>query len=248
LYGVGLIIDVKTGLVVDYEVLSKFCKACVIAQKRTMTPDERAEWEESHKPFCEKNFHGSSKAMEKEAAIRMWRRSVEKNNLQYTQMLSDGDSSAYKAVVDVAGYPVTKLECVNHVDKRMGTALRKKAKENKLGGRKYGALTVNACAVLQSYYRNAIMKNLGNSESMKRAIWATFHHCASTDESPKHEYCPDGEDSWCFFKKARASGQPTPPHKDNIRIPLSAEVAAAVKPIYQRMSDDRSGVLFVILC
>ena len=41
-------------------------------------------------------------------------------------------------------YPVEKLECVNHCDKRMGTALWKKAKEGKLGGSHHGALTANA--------------------------------------------------------------------------------------------------------
>ena len=97
----------------------------------------------------------------------MWGRSLQKNNMRYTKMLSDGDSVAYKAVVDANYYPVEKLECVNHCDKRMGTALRKKAKEGKLGGRRHGALTANACTTLQSYYRNAIMQNLNNPEKMR---------------------------------------------------------------------------------
>ena len=159
-YGVGIVIDVSTGLVLDFEVLSKYCQACALHSNREMTEAEREEWRREHASHCEKNYEGSSKGMEKEAALRLWGRSLQKNNMRYTKMLSDGDSVAYKAVVDANYYPVEKLECVNHCDKRMGTALRKKAKEGKLGGRRHGALTANACTTLQSYYRNAIMQNL----------------------------------------------------------------------------------------
>lgn len=45
------------------------------------------------------------------------------------EMLSDGDSTAHKAVIVLAPYgqdvEVEKLECVNHARKRMGTVLRK---------------------------------------------------------------------------------------------------------------------------
>ena len=166
-YGVGIVIDVSTGLVLDFEVLSKYCQACALHSNREVTEAEREEWRREHASHCEKNYEGSSKGMEKEAALRLWGRSLQKNKMRYTKMLSDGDSVAYKAVVDANYYPVEKLECVNHCDKRMGTALRKKAKEGKLGGRRHGALTANACTTLQSYYRNAIMQNLNNPEKMR---------------------------------------------------------------------------------
>ena len=43
-----------------------------------------------------------SKSMEQEAAKIMWQRSVEKFSFRYVEMLSDGDSVAYKAVCDIA--------------------------------------------------------------------------------------------------------------------------------------------------
>ena len=236
-YGVGNVTDAMTGLVLDYEVLSKYCHACSLAEKKDMTQVERDEWKIDQRPQCQKNYEGSSKGMEKEAALRIWGRSVEKNNMHYTGMLSDGDSVAYKAVCDANFYPVRKLECVNHCDKRMGTALRKKAKEERLGGRRYGALTANSCNVLQSYYRNAIMKNLEKSDSMREAIMASLFHCMSTDESPEHQKCPQGPDSWCFYNKAVANGQDPPKHKDLIGTPLPQDVARAVRAIYDRMSD-----------
>ena len=39
-------------------------------------------------------------------------------------MISDGDSKSYNAIKSL-NYEVTKEECLNHVSKRMGTALRK---------------------------------------------------------------------------------------------------------------------------
>ena len=157
--------------------------------------------------------------------------------MRYTGMLSDGDSMAYKAMCDANFYPVEKLECVNHCDKRMGTALRKKAKEERLGGHRYGALTANACNILQSCYRNAIMKNLGKRDSMREAIMASFFHCMSSDESPQHQKCPQGPDSWCFYNKAIANRQDPPSHIDHIGTSLSVDVVRAVRPIYERMSD-----------
>ena len=54
-------------------------------------------------------------------------------------MLGDGDSKAHKAVVVMEPYgpdvEIVKEECLNHVHKRMGTALLKLSKEKKLGGR-----------------------------------------------------------------------------------------------------------------
>ena len=40
LYGVGIVIDVMTGLVLDYEVLSKFCQACSMKDVENMSERE----------------------------------------------------------------------------------------------------------------------------------------------------------------------------------------------------------------
>ena len=167
-------------------------------------------------------------------------RSVERHNLRYRTMLSDGDSSAFTAVRREQPYGptrlITKLECINHCHKRMGTALRKKAKESRLGGRGTGKLTNDKCTRLQNYYRGAILNNLGNQEAMNHAIWASLFHCCSTDEDPHHTRCPDGIGSWCFFKAAIAEGKPPPPHADHCGTAISRNVFQAIVPIYKRMS------------
>ena len=66
--------------------------------------------------------------------------SVSTHNLQYTEFYGDGDSKSFSVVEDIYkkdyGKDVQKKECVGHVQKRLGTALRKLKKETKgLGGK-----------------------------------------------------------------------------------------------------------------
>ena len=69
----------------------------------------------------------------------------------------------------------------------MGTALRHLSKSKRLGGKGQGRLTQDKTIKFQHYYRFAVMNNIGDSEAMRNAIWATLFHCASTDISPQHE-------------------------------------------------------------
>ena len=93
-------IDVLTGLVVDYAVLSKYCGACTW-NGTILGKDSAAslEWKENHIECCV-NCTGSSNAMEVEMAKRLWSRSEQKG-LRYTGFLTDGDSEAYNSVVEM---------------------------------------------------------------------------------------------------------------------------------------------------
>ena len=61
--------------------------------------------------------------MEVECALRIWKRSVEKNGMRYTTMLCDGDSKSYDAICEAKVYGpdivIEKEDCVNHVAKRI---------------------------------------------------------------------------------------------------------------------------------
>lgn len=156
-------------------------------------------------------------------------------------MLSDGDSVAYNAVSETAPYgpqrTFIKLECVSHVHKRFGTALRKAPKKGRLGGCGHGKLTADKCIRLQNYFRGAILGNLDNENNMREAVWATLLHCMSTDEESLHiSSCPDGETSWCFFKRAAARGEQPGPHAQHCGTQLSKNVANELLPLYRRFS------------
>ena len=240
MYGVAAVIDVLTGLVVDYVVLSKYCHAC--SMKKTALGSESEAfniWHQGHEGQCAINYDGSSNAMEVEAARRLWSRSEARHQLQYTGFLSDGDSKAHKAVTELDLYPepIVKEECINHAHKRMGTALINLSKQKKLGGRGQGRLTKEKAIKFQHYYRHAIVNNIGSQEDMRKGIWASLFHCVSTDESPQHDRCPTGPDSWCFYQKAVASGSEIPSHSTKVTHPLTASVVQEMIPVYERMSD-----------
>lgn len=61
-HGVAVAIEVKTRLVIDYEVLSTYCHACSLAKTRlgSDTP-EMEEWQNHHADY-DANFNGSAKA------------------------------------------------------------------------------------------------------------------------------------------------------------------------------------------
>ena len=90
--------------------------------------------------------------MEPEGADRIFRRSVEKHNLRYAEFYGDGDSKSFtrvKGVYEDVRIEMEKKECIGHVQKRVGTALRKLKRENPgLGGK--GKLTDSQIDNLQN--------------------------------------------------------------------------------------------------
>ena len=89
-----------------------------------------------------------------ESFNQLYQRSVELHNLRYTEFYGDGDSKSFSRIKNIyqdAGILVEKKECIGHVQKRVGTALRKLKRDNPgLGGK--GKLTDNLIDKLQNYY------------------------------------------------------------------------------------------------
>ncbi|GFW56718.1 uncharacterized protein TNCV_4067981 [Trichonephila clavipes] len=96
-----------------------------------------------------------------------------------------------------------KIECVGHVQKRMGTRLRKlklvyskkKLSDGKTIGGK-GRLTDSLIDKLAHYYGNAIRCNFTSIKEMRKAIWAVWGHSCSTDDEPMHWFCPTNPNTW----------------------------------------------------
>ncbi|GBO26455.1 hypothetical protein AVEN_114447-1, partial [Araneus ventricosus] len=117
LNGCVSVISIDTGKILDLEVMTQYCKMCEMNIK------------------CDhecSNYKGSSGNMESVGAFRIFERSVMKRELQYTEYYGDGDSKAFLKVKDIYGEDtVTKLECIGHVQKRVGSRLRKFKKKPK---------------------------------------------------------------------------------------------------------------------
>ncbi|GAB0089480.1 hypothetical protein DMENIID0001_040250 [Sergentomyia squamirostris] len=118
-----------TGKVLDFVVKSKYCKACEYWSKKEKTA-EYNEWKETHEDSCEANHEGSAGKMEVDSATEMFARSVDKNEVIYLNYVGDGDAKTYKSIVE-ENPEVKKKECVDHVQKRMGTRLRNLVKKTK---------------------------------------------------------------------------------------------------------------------
>ena len=234
----------ETGQVVDVLVMSRFCSSCSkkSADRRcgSISAEEHDAWKALHKPDCAANYSGSAAAMESAAAVRLWSRSVARRGLRYTEYIGDGDCKGHANVVASAPYgpdvTVVKLECVGHVQKRVGHRLRELVKKHSgsklsdgrsIGGR--GRLTGDLINSLQTWFGLAIRKNIGDHRAMARAIWASLCHSASTDEKPRHEFCPN--DGWCDYHKAT----PDRPYKHHNSIPKP--IFDLLVPVYRSLAE-----------
>ena len=86
---------------------------------------------------------------------------------------------------------------------------------------------------LQSLYRKAIVDHPGDLTAMTTACWAVYHHYISTDEDPQHDFCPDGESSWCKYQQALARGEDPP--ATNTLIP--ADYREDVGKVFEDLCD-----------
>ncbi|GFU35132.1 uncharacterized protein TNCV_174381 [Trichonephila clavipes] len=207
-------ISVDTGKIIDFETLSQFCRKCNSKTKQ-----------QNMKLQC--NHHkGFSSSMEPVGAYRIFERSEDHRMLRYTDYYGDGE--AFDAVKDIYGKDsVTKLECIGHIQKRVGTRLRKLKSRNK-GLKGKGKLTDGLINKLQNYYGIAIRSNIGNLEKMRSAVIAAFFHCCSSKHQPKHGQCPVGDESWCKFQRAKASNIV---YQDK-SLGLPQNIVNTIKPVY----------------
>ena len=211
------VISVRTGKILDYEVLSVVCFECRAHEAEEKDTDRYMSWWQKHKDLCPINHTGASGEMESKGAIRMFLRSIEKRRLKYTTMVGDGDTGCYSHVCEAlkraydTSYIVSKEECVGHVQKRMGTCLRelkrksrgKKISDGKgIGG--IGRLTDKKIDSIQNYYGQAIRQNSGNLLPMKSAIMAILKHMVRDNNASledQHSFCPQDTTTWCKYVK-----------------------------------------------
>lgn len=151
--GVVFVISVDTSEILDYSVKYLVCHECKARNCGDKGTDEYKVWKDAHASSCQVNHHGSSEEMEAVATTEVFNRSIEKRQLKYTTFVGDGDSSPFGRVRDAMkakygdDYIVQKEECVGHVQKRLGSAIRqhnnsKKGQKRPVSGSRTGALTI----------------------------------------------------------------------------------------------------------
>ncbi|GFX85490.1 uncharacterized protein TNCV_3716621 [Trichonephila clavipes] len=134
LYGIGNVSDILTGLIIDYEILSKYCSECLTA-KRDLGENSAdfSIWYESHQS------QNAAKIMRN--LLMPWSLKLQKfyekvplkTVVRYVSLLSDGDAYTYQHLssLNAYGYCIKILteECINHVAKKFGTGIRNKISE-----------------------------------------------------------------------------------------------------------------------
>ncbi|GFY08928.1 uncharacterized protein TNCV_4661201 [Trichonephila clavipes] len=104
LIGVCALIGADCGKVLDMEVMSSYCKGC-----------------DSYK-----GPNGSAGGLEVCGMQNIFFRSEQKHGLKYQRYIGDGDSKTFSSIAEKKPYgdsvPIEKIECVGHVQKRMGSA------------------------------------------------------------------------------------------------------------------------------
>ena len=232
----------KEGKVIDFQIMSKHCMGCRIWKSREGTP-AYDEWKLNHK--CSINHKKSAGAMEADGAVAMFQRSVETHNLRYRWYIGDGDTEAFSKVKNSNPYGdmvPQKLECVGHVQKRLGTRLRL-LRNNHRGkvledGKKIlgkGRLTDKAINTLQNYYGMAIRQNTHSLFSMKKAVGAVLYHCSDiTKEEVRHQFCPREPEGWCKWQSDKLKG--TSLYKKKLNLPVC--IKRLLEPIFRDLSAD----------
>lgn len=143
--------------------------------------------------------------MEASGAIEIFTRSIDERNLLYETFVGDGDTDCFGSVKEACEnhhpmYVIKKEECVGHIQKRMGYALRQYKKRNRgiklsdgnsVGGR--NRLTDYQIDKMQNHFGEAIRNNPNNLIGMRNDIYAVLDHMVTNAQKSldlQHE--PDG--------------------------------------------------------
>ena len=236
----GVVTAISNGKYIDAKVYSKKCKACERWESRK-GPEAYEQWQLGR--YCKINHKQSSGAMEAVGASDIFCSSVTKHKLIYKDFIGDGDTSSFKKVVDAKPYVEfgiipNKLECIGHIQKRLGNRLRLLRKQYKntstpLSGR--GRLTDKIINSLQNYFGLAIRQNQGELYAMKKAIGAILWHSTEfEDPEYRHRFCPWGNDSWCKWQKSKSLVGCK--FKEKQGMPLW--IHEILKPVFQNLSEE----------
>ena len=156
LSGAACIIGARTKKVLFLGVRNKFCSICVQNKKRDIPI--------AHK--CFKNWEGSSTSMESDIILEGFRTSVDSLGLVFDTIVSDGDSSSIRKIIDADPYgiPIKKMFCANHTLRSLIKNLKNIAKR----------LYSSTRQKVRKYLRDKFLSSLGRIQKGIKAA-ATYN-------------------------------------------------------------------------
>ncbi|KAB7497545.1 hypothetical protein Anas_10778 [Armadillidium nasatum] len=249
LIGIGFIIEIETGIILDYHVLKKDCNVCKehYKKEKCMTYKQIETWKENHKPDCHANYDKakSSSSIEGELAEILFKRSTDRK-LRYTQILTDKNFKTLTRLQELNpygdAYPIEKKSALDHINKEIYRQLNRLSTTHHLGGEGEGKLTKRTALIFTNFYRVFVKKYHDNHALLKKNIMASVFHHAATDKHPLHQLCPRGKDSWCKYQKDLSNNIKISKNwhedKKNRKYSLGREPALAVLEVMFRMTSD----------
>lgn len=210
LNGYATIVGHNTGLVLDYTTKNRKCKACDYG-----VPIEMHD--------CRRNFYGSAKGMEPDAAVDLIAHSeiLKELNMEVGVFVGDNDSSSIAAIRKACGHDVVKLSDKNHTSKGVTSALYNIQSKNDTGKE----LTSESIKYVSRCFTYAMAQNKGNSKSMANAVRNIPNHLFNI-----HDNCGD----WCGYKK-------DPEHYDHSTIPggfKNPKLFNVLKKTFDKLADN----------
>ncbi|GFV62828.1 integrase catalytic domain-containing protein [Trichonephila clavipes] len=207
----------SNGKVLDREVLSSFCKGCDSYKGVKFGIKYNKNGKERIRFHVEKIILALLVRWRLAGMLRIFNRSEKLHNLKYSNYIGDGDTKTINALSENKPYGddylIQKIECVGHVQKRMGR------------------LTDSLIDKLAHYYGNAIRCNSTSVKEMRKAIWAVWGHSCSTDDEPIHWFCPTNPNTWCKYNAANNNLQ-NYKHKPSV----AKAVQDVIKPVFADLS------------
>ena len=183
LTGHGAIMGSKTKKVVDFSCANKLCRICEAAQAKGEKP--------SHHD-CRQNHKGSSKSMEADVGVRLFKEAP-KHGVKYSVFIGDDDSSTIARIREEVSYAVEKWSDSSHATRTLVSHLYKisSKKENSAGE---SVLSQKVIDYFRKCFSYCLSQNKGKPEKMKTSLMAIVPHAFGD-----HKKCQENKLSWCMW-------------------------------------------------
>jgi len=170
-----------TGKVLDFATKNKTCRICKNATKAG---------KKANVHDCRLNHSASSKAMEQQAAIDLFTRSL-KSNVKLSVYTGDDDSNTAAHIKQKVPYPVEKWTAIVHAKRSLSTRLYNLAQRGKFAN--LSALSQRVVSYLVKCFSYCIIQNKGNPSALQKELKSVVPRAFGD-----HECC---NKSWCRAKQ-----------------------------------------------
>lgn len=179
--GHGAVMGLTTGKVLDFATKTKTCRIC----KNAMKAGKKVNVHD-----CRRNHSASSKAMEPQAAIDLFTRSL-KSNVKLSVYTGDDDSTTAAHIKQKVPYPVEKWTDIVHAKRSLSTRLYNLAQRGKFANS--SVLSQRVVSYLVKCFSYCITQNKGNPSALQKELKSIVPHAFGD-----HECC---NESWCRAKQ-----------------------------------------------